>query len=86
MSSRQAHNVHARVLVAEDYMAVANRIGEGLCDAGSALDMVYDRAARRHARTPDPWRPSKVGANGPAMAEKISTDRALYAARRVRSR
>src|SRR5215472_6196499 len=45
MSSRQAHNVHVRVLVVEDHVALANRIGEGLRDAGFAVDVVYDGAA-----------------------------------------
>ena len=54
MSSRQAHNVHVRVPVVEDHVALANRIGEGPRDAGSAVDMACDSAARRHARTPDP--------------------------------
>jgi len=45
MSSRQAHNVQVRVLVVEDHVALANRIGEGLRDAGFAVDVVYDGAA-----------------------------------------
>jgi DNA-binding response OmpR family regulator len=45
MSSRQAHNEQVRVLVAEDHVALANRIGEGLRDAGFAVDVVYDGAA-----------------------------------------
>ena len=45
MSSAQAHNVHVRVLVVEDHVALANRIGEGLRDAGLAVDVVYDGAA-----------------------------------------
>jgi DNA-binding response OmpR family regulator len=31
-----------RVLVVEDHVALANRIGEGLRDAGFAVDVVYD--------------------------------------------
>ena len=34
-----------RVLVVEDHAALANRIGEGLRDAGFAVDVVYDGAA-----------------------------------------
>jgi DNA-binding response OmpR family regulator len=34
-----------RVLVVEDHVALANRIGEGLRDAGMAVDVVYDGAA-----------------------------------------
>src|SRR4029077_18970364 len=45
MSSRRAHNVQVRVLVVEDHVALANRIGEGLRDAGFAVDVVYDGAA-----------------------------------------
>src|SRR5258707_803976 len=45
MSSGQAHNVRVRVLVVEDHVALANRIGEGLRDAGFAVDVVYDGAA-----------------------------------------
>jgi DNA-binding response OmpR family regulator len=33
-----------RVLVVEDHVALANRIGEGLRDAGFAVDVVYDGA------------------------------------------
>jgi len=33
------------VLVVEDHVALANRIGEGLRDAGFAVDVVYDGAA-----------------------------------------
>jgi DNA-binding response OmpR family regulator len=45
MSSARAHNVQVRVLVVEDHIALANRIGEGLRDAGFAVDVVYDGAA-----------------------------------------
>jgi DNA-binding response OmpR family regulator len=45
MSSGPAHNVRVRVLVVEDHVALANRIGEGLRDAGFAVDVVYDGAA-----------------------------------------
>ena len=34
-----------RVLVVEDHVALANRIGEGLRDAGFAVDVVYDGSA-----------------------------------------
>jgi DNA-binding response OmpR family regulator len=34
-----------RVLVVEDHVALANRIAEGLRDAGFAVDVVYDGAA-----------------------------------------
>ena len=40
MSSGRAHNVRVRVLVVEDHVALANRIGEGLRDAGFAVDVV----------------------------------------------
>jgi DNA-binding response OmpR family regulator len=39
------HDVGVRVLVVEDHVALANRIGEGLRDAGLAVDVVYDGAA-----------------------------------------
>jgi DNA-binding response OmpR family regulator len=45
MSPGRAHNVHVRVLVVEDHVALANRIGEGLRDAGFAVDVVYDGVA-----------------------------------------
>ncbi len=45
MSSGRAHNVQVRVLVVEDHVALADRIGEGLRDAGFAVDVVYDGAA-----------------------------------------
>ena len=51
MSSGQAHNVQVRVLVVEDHVALANRIGEGLRDAGFAVDVVYDGAAALHSTT-----------------------------------
>jgi DNA-binding response OmpR family regulator len=49
MSSPRAHNGHVRVLVVEDHVALANRIGEGLRDAGFAVDVVYDGAAAQEA-------------------------------------
>jgi DNA-binding response OmpR family regulator len=45
MSSARAHNVDMRVLVVEDHVLLADRIGEGLRDAGFAVDVVYDGAA-----------------------------------------
>ena len=45
MSSAPAHNVRVRVLVVEDHVGLANRICEGLRDAGFAVDVVYDGAA-----------------------------------------
>ena len=45
MSSPPAHNGQVRVLVVEDHVALANRIGEGLRDAGFAVDVVYDGTA-----------------------------------------
>lgn len=45
MSPELAHNVQVRVLVVEDHVALADRIGEGLRDAGFAVDVVYDGAA-----------------------------------------
>ena len=51
MSSGQAHNVQVRVLVVEDHVALANRIGEGLRDAGFAVDVVYDGAAALQSTT-----------------------------------
>ncbi len=45
MSSAPTHNEQVRVLVVEDHVALANRIGEGLRDAGFAVDVVYDGAA-----------------------------------------
>ncbi len=51
MSSEPAHNVQVRVLVVEDHVALANRITEGLRDAGFAVDVVYDGAAAVDAAT-----------------------------------
>jgi DNA-binding response OmpR family regulator len=45
MSSVAVHHVDVRVLVVEDHVALADRIGEGLRDAGMAVDVVYDGAA-----------------------------------------
>jgi DNA-binding response OmpR family regulator len=51
MSSGTAHNVQVRVLVVEDHVGLANRIGEGLRDAGFAVDVVYDGAAALESTT-----------------------------------
>ena len=51
MSSGQAHNVGVRVLVVEDHVALANRIGQGLRKAGFAVDVVYDGAAALESTT-----------------------------------
>ena len=51
MSSGRAHNMQVRVLVVEDHIALANRIGEGLRDAGFAVDVVYDGAAALESTT-----------------------------------
>src|SRR3954466_11824202 len=45
MSSPAAHNGGMRVLVVEDHVVLAARIGEGLRDAGMAVDVVHDGAA-----------------------------------------
>jgi DNA-binding response OmpR family regulator len=51
MSSAPVHDVQVRVLVVEDHIALANRIGEGLRDAGFAVDVVYDGAAALESTT-----------------------------------
>jgi DNA-binding response OmpR family regulator len=51
MSSGRAHNVQVRVLVVEDHVALANRIGEGLRDAGLAVDVAYDGATALESTT-----------------------------------
>ena len=51
MSFGQAHDVQVRVLVVEDHIALAERIGEGLRDAGFAVDVVYDGAAALESTT-----------------------------------
>jgi CheY-like chemotaxis protein len=43
--------VQVRVLVVEDHIALANRIGEGLRDAGFAVDVVYDGAPALQSTT-----------------------------------
>jgi len=43
--------VQVRVLVVEDHVALANRIGEGLRDAGLAVDVVYDGASALESTT-----------------------------------
>ncbi len=45
MSSALGQNVQVRILVVEDHVVLANRIGEGLRDAGFAVDVVHDGAA-----------------------------------------
>ena len=51
MSCARAHNVGVRVLVVEDHVVLANRIGEGLRDAGFAVDVVYDGATALDSAT-----------------------------------
>src|SRR6476620_8689970 len=51
MSPAPVHNVQVRVLVVEDHVALADRIGEGLRDAGFAVDVVYDGAAALESTT-----------------------------------
>jgi DNA-binding response OmpR family regulator len=51
MSSVRVQNVPVRVLVVEDHVVLANRIGEGLRDAGFAVDVVYDGAAALQSTT-----------------------------------
>jgi DNA-binding response OmpR family regulator len=45
MSPPREHHVLVRVLVVEDHVPLADRIGEGLRDAGLAVDVVYDGSA-----------------------------------------
>jgi hypothetical protein len=42
MSSEQAHNVQVAGYSQRDHVELANRIGEGLRDAGTAVDVIYD--------------------------------------------
>ena len=51
MSSALGENVQVRVLVVEDHVVLANRIGEGLRDAGFAVDVVHDGAAAIQSTT-----------------------------------
>src|SRR5436305_7880491 len=51
MLSALEHNVEVRVLVVEDHVAMANRLGEALRDAGFAVDVVYDGAAAIESTT-----------------------------------
>ena len=51
MSSALVQNVQVRVLVVEDHVVLANRIGEGLRDAGFAVDVVHDGAAALQSTT-----------------------------------
>jgi DNA-binding response OmpR family regulator len=51
MSCALGQNVQVRVLVVEDHVVLANRIGEGLRDAGFAVDVVYDGAAALQSTT-----------------------------------
>ena len=51
VSSARVQNGRVRVLVAEDHVALANRIGEGLRDAGFAVDVVFDGAAALQCTT-----------------------------------
>jgi DNA-binding response OmpR family regulator len=44
-----AHTGQVPVLVVEDYVALADRIGEGLRDAGFAVDVVHDGEAAPEA-------------------------------------
>jgi DNA-binding response OmpR family regulator len=51
LSSAGVQNVQVRVLVVEDHVALADRIGEGLRDAGFAVDVVNDGAAALQSTT-----------------------------------
>jgi DNA-binding response OmpR family regulator len=51
MSSALVQDGDVRVLVVEDHVTLANRIGEGLRDAGFAVDVVYDGAAALQSTT-----------------------------------
>jgi DNA-binding response OmpR family regulator len=51
MSSALVGNGWVRVSVVEDHVVLANRIGEGLRDAGFAVDVVYDGAAALQSTT-----------------------------------
>src|ERR1700761_2025171 len=51
MSCPLLQNVQVRVLVVEDHVVLANRIGEGLRDAGFAVDVVHDGAAALQSTT-----------------------------------
>jgi DNA-binding response OmpR family regulator len=51
MSCALLQNVQVRVLVVEDHVVLANRIGEGLRDAGFAVDVVYDGASALQSAT-----------------------------------
>jgi DNA-binding response OmpR family regulator len=51
MSSTLVQDGHVRVLVVEDHVTLANRISEGLRDAGFAVDVVYDGAAALETAT-----------------------------------
>src|SRR4029077_7309486 len=51
LSPVRVQNVRVRVLVVEDHVALANRIGEGLRDAGFAVDVVHDGAAALQSTT-----------------------------------
>jgi DNA-binding response OmpR family regulator len=55
MSCALVENVRVRVLVVEDHVVLANRIGEGLRDAGFAVDVVYDGAAALQSTTSTPY-------------------------------
>ena len=49
MSYRPAHNRGMRVLVVEDHAKLAERIAQGLRQAGMAVDAVHDGAAALEA-------------------------------------
>ena len=49
MSYRPAHNGGMRVLVVEDHAKLAERIAQGLRQAGMAVDAVHDGAAALEA-------------------------------------
>jgi DNA-binding response OmpR family regulator len=51
MSCALPQNVQVRILVVEDHVVLANRIGEGLRDAGFAVDVVHDGAAALQSTT-----------------------------------
>ena len=69
-----------RVLVVEDHVVLANRIGEGLRDAGFAVDVVHDGAAALQTATAADYDVVVLdrdlpGVNGDQVCRRIASER-----------
>ena len=84
MSPATVQNVRVRVLVVEDHVVLANRIGEGLRDAGFAVDVVHDGAAALQSTTSTDYDVVVLDRDLPAVHGDRVCDRLVHAGSPVR--